>query len=308
MIPVWNEEGNVDLLYRRCLPVLERTGRSWEMLYIDDGSTDNTFPILKKLHEEDPRVRVIRMRRNFGQTAALGAGFDLVRGRYVITIDGDLQNDPEDIPAILEKMDEGYHVVSGWRQNRKENIIKRRIPSIVANRMISWLSGVRLHDYGCTLKGYERRVVRQLHPYAEMHRFLPALASLSGARYTEVPVRDHPRHSGTSKYGLSRVGKVFIDMITLRMILQFSTKPRYWFGAISFPFGLTGLILGVITVYHYWFDPASPSMVVLPGATFLSFYLWFYLFSLGWIAELVSSSGTFRHGYIVENGGEPNHE
>ncbi len=305
VIPVYNEVGNVRLLYERCLPVLERLGLCWEILFVDDGSSDGTFAVLRGIHGEDRRVRVIRLRRNFGQTVALAAGFDHTRGRRVITLDGDLQNDPEDIPAILEKMDEGYQVVSGWRKDRKESFLKRRLPSIAANRLISWLSGVHLHDYGCTLKGYEKEVVQRLHIYAEMHRFLPALASLTGARTTEIPVRDHPRHSGRSKYGLSRIGKVFVDLIALEMILHFSTKPRYWFSYISLPFGLLGTGVGAWAIYWYIHKPFDDPAIVLPGTTFLLFFLWFYLISLGWFAELVSSTGSYRpsRALRIDNGG-----
>lgn len=297
VIPVYNEEGNVRPLYERIAPALERIGREWEIIYVDDGSSDRTFSILETIHAGDPRVRIIRMRRNFGQTAALASGFDYSRGKYVITMDGDLQNDPDDIPAIVEKMDQGYQVVSGWRKDRNEKFLTRRFPSWVANRMISLLSGVHVHDYGCTLKGYDSHVVANLHPYGEMHRFLPALASLSGASYTEIAVLDHPRLSGVSKYGLSRVGKVFLDLVTLMMILHFSTKPRYWFGYLSFPFFGLGIITTIVALQWYSGAPDIETFVVLPGSAFLLFYGGFFLFSLGWISELITNVGTFRYGH-----------
>lgn len=300
VIPLWNEEGNVELLCKRCRGALEKLGRSFEIILVDDGSTDGTWPLLTAERARESRIHLIRMRTNFGQTAALAAGFDHALGKYVITMDGDLQNDPDDIGAIVCKMDEGFQVVSGWRQDRKENFLKRRLPSMTANRMISWLSGVTLHDYGCTLKGYSSDVVNHLHPYAEMHRFLPALASLAGARYTEIPVRDHPRHSGSSKYGLSRVGKVFLDMLAIKLLLHFSTKPRYWFGYLSIPCGLLGLLFTVASLFALASPPPEGGQVVLPGVAFLFFYLGFYLFTIGWIAELISAYGTFRFGHITE--------
>lgn len=301
VIPLWNEEGNVELLCERCAEALDRLGRTWEMILVDDGSTDGTWPLLRAAREREGRIRLIRMRTNFGQTAALAAGFDHARGSYVVTMDGDLQNDPGDIGAVVEKMDEGYQVVSGWRRNRKENFFKRRLPSMTANRMLSFLSGVSLHDYGCTLKGYSSEVAGHLHPYAEMHRFLPALASLAGARYTEIPVRDHPRHSGSSKYGISRVGKVFLDMLALKLLLHFSTKPRYWFGYLSIPCAILGIFFAAASLVVLAAPSPGEGQVVFPGAAFLFFYLGFYLFTIGWIAELISAAGTFRYGHFTES-------
>jgi len=299
VIPVYNEEGNVRLLWERSVPVLDRLGVSWEMIFVDDGSTDGTFAELGRLHSEDRRVRVTRLRTNFGQTVALAAGFDRCRGARVVTLDGDLQNDPADIPAILAKMDEGYSVVSGWRQKRKEPFLRRRLPSIIANWMISRLSGVYLHDYGCTLKGYDREVIRRLHIYGEMHRFLPALASLAGATAAEVPVRDHPRRWGRSKYGLSRVGKVLADLVALQMILRFSSRPRYWFAYLALPFALLGGIMAVWAIYGYVRGAAGGLPIVLPGATFLLFFLWIYLVSLGWFTEIVALTGEGGRGRLL---------
>ncbi|MBN1826804.1 MAG: glycosyltransferase family 2 protein [Candidatus Eisenbacteria bacterium] len=299
VIPVYDEEGNVRLLHERTRPVLDGLGLSWEILFVDDGSRDGTFDRLREIRERDRRVRVVRLRRNFGQTAALAAGFQHARGDRVVTMDGDLQNDPRDIPAILAKMDEGFQVVSGWRKSRKEPFLTRRLPSITANALISRLSGVPLHDYGCTLKGYEREVAQRLHIYAEMHRFLPALASLTGARAAEVPVRDHPRHSGVSKYGLGRVGRVMADLVALQMILHFASRPRYWFSYLAFPFALAGTVIGLWAAYWYINQPAGQPPIVLPGTTFLLFFAWFYLLSLGWFAEIVTATGNYRQGSML---------
>jgi glycosyltransferase involved in cell wall biosynthesis len=291
LVPVFNEEGNVRLLYERALPVLESLGVPWEIVFVDDGSRDETFPRLRALHEEDRRVRVVRLRRNFGQTAAMAAGFQHVRGERIVTLDGDLQNDPADIPLLLAKMDEGYEVVSGWRKNRKEPFLERRLPSLVANRLIARLSGVQVHDFGCTLKAYDRRVIERIPVYAETHRFLPAFAPLAGARAAEVVVRHHPRHSGRSKYGLSRVGKVVVDLFALRAILRFSTRPRHGFAGLALPFGVLGLFFAAWTGYLYVRLPSWGAWIVLPGVTFLLFFLWFSLLSFGWFAELVVATG-----------------
>ncbi|MFH1681169.1 MAG: glycosyltransferase family 2 protein [Candidatus Eisenbacteria bacterium] len=291
LVPVYNEEANVRPLHSLALPVLEGLGLSWEILFVDDGSSDGTGEALAEIRRGDPRVRVVRLRRNFGQTTALAAGFDHALGRRVVTMDGDLQNDPRDIPVLLRKMDEGYEVVSGWRRDRKEPFLTRRLPSAAANRLIASLSGVPIHDFGCTMKAYERSVFERLPLYAETHRFLPALASLTGARTAEVVVRHHARRAGRSKYGLSRIGKVLIDLLALQMILHFSTRPRRWFGALALPFALLGIACGMWTAIAYIERPAGAPMIVLPGATFLLFFLSFFLLSLGWFAELVAATG-----------------
>lgn len=291
LVPVYNEKENVGALHAETVPVLDRLGLTWEMVFVDDGSIDGTHEALAAIRREDARVRVVRLRRNFGQTTALAAGFDYARGDRVVTLDGDLQNDPRDIPLLLEKMNEGYEVVSGWRRDRKEPFLTRRFPSAAANRLIAYLSGVPIHDFGCTLKAYDRSVFERLPLYAETHRFLPALASLSGARMTETVVRHHPRRSGRSKYGLSRVGKVLVDLLALQMILHFSTRPRRWFGALALPFAVSGTVCGAWAAAAYLAEPEGPPAIVLPGATFLLFFLSFFLLSLGWFAELVAATG-----------------
>jgi glycosyltransferase involved in cell wall biosynthesis len=291
LVPVYNEEGSVRLLVERMMPVLEGLGMTWEVVFVDDGSTDATFARLAEVHAREPRVRVVRLRRNFGQTAALAAGFARVKGRRIVTLDGDLQNDPADIPLLLARMEEGYDIVSGWRRNRQESFWRRTLPSRTANWLIARVSGVSLHDFGCTLRAYDRTVVDGLPLYSEMHRFLPALASLTGARSTEVVVSHHARHAGRSKYGLSRVFRVFVDLLTLQMILRFSTRPREWFGHLAMPFGLLGVLVGLWATYWYVREPYPIPVIVVPGATFLLFYLWFSLLSFGWFAELLAGIG-----------------
>lgn len=243
VIPIFNEKKSVRLLYSQLKNTLDDLGKSYEIIFIDDGSIDNSLSILKDIQGQDRSVRIIQFRRNFGQTAALSAGFDHSRGEIVITLDADLQNDPQDIPKLLAKVEEGFDIVSGWRKERKDTLLSRRIPSIFANRLISWLTGVKLHDYGCTLKAYKKEVVKNLNLYGEMHRFIPALASWSGISIAEVPVSHHYRRHGRSKYGLTRVVRVILDMITVKFLLSFSTKPIQIFGL----WGILSLFLGAIS-------------------------------------------------------------
>jgi glycosyltransferase involved in cell wall biosynthesis len=233
VVPVFNEEENVRELYDRMAGVL--TGAA-EFIFVDDGSRDRTYERLQEVAAKDNRVLLIRFRRNFGQTAALSAGIDHARGAIIVPMDGDLQNDPKDIPRLLAKLDEGYDVVSGWRIDRKDPL-HRRLPSQVANRMISWISGVRLHDYGCSLKAYRRSVLQDVRLYGEMHRFVPIYASWQGARVAELPVDHHPRTRGKSNYGIERTLKVVLDLIVVKFLSSYATKPIYVFGG----FGLISL-------------------------------------------------------------------
>lgn len=239
VVPVYNEQDNVRTLYERLTSVL---ADDVEFIFIDDGSTDETAKALYAIAAADARVRVIRLRRNFGQTAALSAGIDHARGRIIVPMDGDLQNDPVDIPRLLAKIDEGYDVVSGWRKDRQDNL-KRRLPSVIANKLISWISGVHLHDYGCSLKAYRREVLADVRLYGEMHRFVPIYASWQGARVTELPVTHHARVHGKSKYGLERTVKVVLDMVVVKFLANYSTKPIYVFGG----FGLFALFMSFAT-------------------------------------------------------------
>ncbi len=243
VIPVRNESPNIKLLYDELTTTLVRSGRSYEIIVIDDGSTDDTFEQLASLQSRDPHLRVIRFRRNFGQTAAFAAGFSFARGRLVITADGDRQNDPADIPRMVAEIDHGYDIVCGWRKDRKDRFITRRIPSLLANKLISWATGVELHDYGCSLKVFRAEVVKPLRLYGEMHRFLPAIASEMGVRIQEVVVNHRPRTAGTSKYGLSRTIRVVLDLLTVKFLLSYSTKPLQIFGLIGLGAGALGLVI-----------------------------------------------------------------
>ena len=244
VVPLYNEEQSVDPLHEQLAKVLDELGRSYEIVYVDDGSRDATPQRLEEIAHRYPHVRVVRFRRNFGQTAALQAGIDASRGRLLVFLDGDLQNDPTDIPRLLAKLDEGFDVVSGWRNDRHDTL-SRRLPSRIANALISWVTGVHLHDYGCTLKAYRREVLTPVRLYGEMHRFIPAYASWAGAEIVEVPVTHHPRRYGTSKYGITRTARVLLDLMTVKMLGSYSTKPIYFFGFLGFFFWFLGFLAGV---------------------------------------------------------------
>lgn len=232
-IPICNEAGNIKPLYEKVRNAMEKLGKPWELILVNDGSTDGSDELLDELASMDRRVKVVHFRRNFGQTAAMMAGFDFARGEIVIPMDGDLQNDPEDIPLLLDKLDEGFDVVSGWRKDRQDNAIRRNMPSIIANRLISLVSGVQLHDFGCSLKAYRREVLDGVRLYGEMHRFLPIYAKWHGAEIAEVVVRHYARSEGSSKYGLERVLKVLADLVTVKFLDRFQQKPMYLFGGVG---------------------------------------------------------------------------
>jgi glycosyltransferase involved in cell wall biosynthesis len=244
VIPIHNEAPNLEPLVRELTTTLEQAGRTFEILLIDDGSRDESFEILRRLQSADPRLRIIQFRRNFGQTAAFAAGFAAARGRLIVTSDGDLQNDPRDIAALVERLEsEQLDIICGWRKDRKDAFINRRLPSMLANRLISWATGVRLNDYGCSLKVFRSEVVKPLRLYGEMHRFLPALASEMGVRIGEQPVHHRARVHGKSKYGISRTIRVILDLMTVKFLLSYSTRPLQMFGLIGGIMGVAGLLL-----------------------------------------------------------------
>jgi glycosyltransferase involved in cell wall biosynthesis len=244
VIPLYNEEENVRELYGSLKPVMDSLRDEYEIIFIDDGSTDNTLSLLQEIKAVDDGVIVLSLRRNFGQTAAFAAGFDYSRGDIIVTMDGDLQNDPKDIPKLLELMKDN-DLVSGWRKVRKDPFLSRRLPSILANSLISKVTGVNLHDYGCSLKAYRRDVIKNLKLYGEMHRFIPAVASWYGVRIAEVETTHHPRLRGKSKYGISRTMKVVLDLITVKFLQSFSTKPLQFFGPIGLLSGATGFFISL---------------------------------------------------------------
>jgi glycosyltransferase involved in cell wall biosynthesis len=240
VVPFHNEEENVTVLYARLKQVMEQVGESFEMVLVDDGSKDRTYKLLEEIAAVDSRVLVVKLRRNFGQTSALSAGFDHASGEFILAMDGDLQHDPNDIPAFIQKLDEGYDVVSGWRKDRIDNFIMRRIPSSCANWLMAKLSGVDIHDFGTTFKAYRREVIHNIPLYGEMHRFIPALASWYGASICEIPIRNINRESGKSHYGIGRTFRVFFDLMTVRFLLKYMSRPLHFFGG----FGLLGIIGG----------------------------------------------------------------
>jgi len=247
-VPVLNEQDNIKPLHQQITQALADK-YDYEIIFVDDGSTDNSFTVLTELQTADAKVRVIRFRKNFGQTAALSAAFDHARGEIIVAIDADLQNDPADIPEMVAKLGEGFDVVSGWRKKRHDKAITRLLPSMIANRLIAGITGVKLHDFGCTLKAYRREVLAETKLYGEMHRFIPALASWCGARITEMVVNHRPRTAGAAKYGLGRTFKVMLDLITVKFLGSFSTKPIYIFGGLGGLCALGAVVSGLIVLY-----------------------------------------------------------
>ncbi len=243
VIPAYNEEENIPILYEKLRSVLEGLGREYEVIFVDDGSTDGTWERLKEIAQRDKKVKLIRFRRNYGQTAAMYAGFQHAKGEVIITMDADLQNDPEDIPRLLQELDKGYDIVSGWRKDRKDPFLSRRLPSMIANWVISKATGVELHDYGCTLKAYRADIIKRLELYGDMHRFLPALTKRLGAKITELPVKHHPRIYGRSKYGIGRTIRVILDIFLVKFLNEYINKPMYVFGTAGFLLLSLGLAL-----------------------------------------------------------------
>jgi glycosyltransferase involved in cell wall biosynthesis len=288
VIPVYNEEGNLPLLFEAIYKTMSLLNRSWEVILVDDGSGDGSLPVLERYARNDPlHIRLISFRRNFGQTAAIAAGLDYAQGEIIVLLDADLQNDPADIPMMLAKLDEGYDLVSGWRINRKDNAITRNLPSMLANRLISRVTGVHLHDYGCTLKAYRRDVLVGFRLYGEMHRFIPVYASSVGAKITEMPVNHHPRKFGKTKYGLERTVKVILDLFTVKFLVAFSSKPIYLFG------GTGGLLMAIgVFIMLYLFVRRLFFLISVTGSPLFQvsamfFTLGFQSLLMGLIAELL---------------------
>ena len=288
VVPVYNEEENIPLLYDAIRRALDPLGQEWEVIFVDDGSRDGSLSALQTLAKTDhQRVRVVVFRRNFGQTAAISAGIDYATGDIIVLLDADLQNDPADIPMLLAKLDEGYDLVSGWRKHRKDNSLTRTLPSMMANGLISWVTGVHLHDYGCTLKAYHRAALAGFRLYGEMHRFIPVFAHSIGARITEIPVNHHPRRFGVAKYGLERTMKVLLDLFTVKFLLSYSNKPIYLFGGtgLLLMFGSTALL--VYLFVRRWLENVGVlgSPLFQLAVTFL--IMGFQSILMGLIAELL---------------------
>lgn len=289
VIPIHNEEPAILPLYDRLTTVLERLRHSYEIIFVDDASTDRSFDLLANLVETDPHLRVVRLRRNFGQTPALAAGFDEASGDIIISLDGDLQHDPGDIPRLLEKIDQGYDIASGWRKERVDNAMTRKIPSRIANWMMRKASGVDLHDFGTTFKAYRSEVLKDINLYGELHRFIPALASQYGARIAEVPIKNIPRPNGESHYGLNRTFRVFFDILTIQFLLRYLTRPMHFFGK----WGLTGIGLGTIVLFYMLVDKLFGHDIIAEHGPLLvaGALLWLaglMMFSTGLIGELLT--------------------
>jgi glycosyltransferase involved in cell wall biosynthesis len=304
VIPVYNEEDNIELLYEKLLIALSELGKSWEAVFIDDGSTDRSFDELEALALQDSRIKVVQFVKNFGQTAALAAGIDHSSGDIIIPMDADLQNDPADIKLLLAKMDEGYDVVSGWRKNRQDAFLSRLIPSWIANKIISTISGVRLHDYGCSLKAYRRGVIKNIRLYGEMHRFVPIYASWQGAKVAEIPVNHFARQFGVSKYGLSRTFKVVLDLITVKFMSSYFTKPIYVFGTAGIgALAVSAFAFIWMVVLKYFYDTTFIE-TPLPVLSAMFFMVGIQFILMGLLAEILMRTYHESQGkriYEVEN-------
>jgi glycosyltransferase involved in cell wall biosynthesis len=289
-LPVYNEEPNLQPLHVKLDEALKALGHTAEIIYVDDGSSDGGLNVLREIARLDDRVRVVALKRNYGQTAAMAAGIDAAQGDVLIPMDADLQNDPADIIRLLDKMAEGYDVVSGWRKNRQDTLITRKIPSMIANRLISWIGGVPLHDYGCSLKAYRRESLEDVKLYGEMHRFIPIYAAWAGARVTEIPVTHHPRTMGQSKYGLSRTIKVIFDLITIKFMASYQTKPLYlfgWAGLLTFGVSLLSALLACLMKFADWPHHADFIQTPLPVMAMVMLVLGIQLFLMGLLAEML---------------------
>jgi glycosyltransferase involved in cell wall biosynthesis len=288
VIPVYNEEDNVAEGFKEVSQVLSSMNRPYEIIYVDDGSRDRTVARLLECGGNDPHLQLVQLRRNFGQTAAMAAGFDHTQYEIVVALDGDLQNDPAEIPQMVAKLDEGFDLVAGWRKARKDKFISRKLPSMLANRLISWATGVRLHDYGCTLKVMTGEIARGLRLYGEMHRFIPALANEMGAKIVEVPVNHRERKYGTSKYGISRTIRVVLDLITVKFLLGYSKRPIHLFGLVGVSSALAGVAILAGMTYQRFFEhqPMGNRPLLTLGVMMVIIGLQFLVFGL--LAEVLA--------------------
>ncbi|HRO25859.1 MAG TPA: glycosyltransferase family 2 protein [Luteimonas sp.] len=307
-IPIFNEEDNIQLLYKSTRDALEQIGHAWELILVNDGSRDQSAERLDAIAANDPRVRIIHLGRNFGQTAALMAGLDHARGEVIIPMDGDLQNDPVDIGKLLAKLEEGYDVVSGWRKDRKDAAIKRNLPSRIANSLISRVSGVHLHDYGCSLKAYRRKTLDGVKLYGEMHRFVPIYAAWNGARVTEIEVSHHPRIHGESKYGLERIVKVVLDLLVVKFLFKYASKPIYLFGGFGFINFVVATLAFAWALWLKFFENVSLIQTPLAMLTVMLFAIGILSILMGLLAEMLNrtyhesqAKPVYRIGRIVQS-------
>jgi len=287
VIPTYNERKSIDHLYNKLDKTLSKLNKNYEVIFIEDGSIDGTYDELLKIHQKNSLYKIIKFRRNFGQTAAMSAGFDYSRGDIIITLDADLQNDPADIPKIIDKLKKGYDIVSGWRKDRKDKALSRKFPSIIANKIISKLTGVHLHDYGCTLKAYRKEVIKNLELYGEMHRYIPAVASWMGVKVAEIPVSHHSRKFGKSKYGISRTIRVILDIITIKFLLSYSQRPIQIFGLIGlFTFMIGFIVTAYLIIMRVFFNQGLADRPLFILSIFMVF-IGIQLITIGLLAELI---------------------
>jgi len=302
VIPLYNEEENARLLHEKTREALDALGKEYEIIFIDDGSKDRTFEILKQLHNENPRVKIIKFRGNFGQSAAMAAGFDAAKGEYVFAMDGDLQNDPADIPRLLEKLEQGYDVVSGWRKNRKDKLIIRKVPSRIANKLICKVTGVTLHDTGCSLKVFRSEIIKRINLYGELHRFIPALSKIEGARITEMEVAHHPRKFGKSKYNITRTFRVIVDLMAMNLFIRYLKTPLRFFGKLGTWFLLSGFVSILWILYRvYLFDKPLTDVNILLTSVFIFMATGIQFFVWGLLADLIVRTGKRKSIYLTES-------
>jgi hypothetical protein len=304
VVPVYNEQDNVEPLYQRVGEALHFLDPRFELIFVDDGSSDSTVDVARSIQLRDSRVRVIQLRSNFGQTAAMRAGIRYAEGRVIVTMDGDLQNDPADIPKLLQKLDEGYDLVVGWRRDRKDPFLSRTLPSRVANWLIGKITGIHVHDNGCSLKAYRGSLIKRVPLYSEMHRFIPALSATAGASIAEVVVRHHPRQYGQSKYGLSRIGKVLLDVVAVRTVMRCTDRPMDWFCGLSLPFLLLTIVSAVASAHSWTGGSTADFRWILPVTTILFAFVTLHMVFVGLLSELiirarggrdVGANGRIRH-------------
>jgi len=290
VVPLYNEQDSIELLYSTITDAISNTIPDFEIIFVDDGSHDNTFHLAKQLAASDTKLRVLKLRRNYGQTPAMAAGIDHAGGDIIVTMDGDLQNDPRDIPELVNKINEGFDIVVGWRFNRKDKLISRKIPSKIANWLIGKVTGIPIKDNGCSLKAYRANIIKNVPLYNEMHRFIPAMASIAGPRLAEVRVRHHARQFGESKYGLTRIYKVLFDLMTVKMVVSFASRPLYWFSILSLPFLIISMIIitGSVVTAVLGGDVSIP----IAGSGLIFFTLATFLIVGGAIGELIHKTGT----------------
>jgi glycosyltransferase involved in cell wall biosynthesis len=287
VIPLYNEEENIEILYREIIAAVDGKYSDFEIIFSNDGSSDGSLERLKKLHQTDKRVKIINFRKNFGQSAAISAGFNHCKGDVVVTLDGDLQNDPADIPAVVDKLNEGYDIVNGWRKKRKDKMLTKKIPSFFGNKLISFITRVKLHDYGCSLRAFKKDVAKSLKLYGEMHRYIPAIASRIGIKSVEIPVNHRERRHGKSQYGLGRTIRVILDLITIKYLLTYSHRPLQIFGGVGLFMMGTGFISGLYITYTKYFLNQSADRPLL-FLTVLLIFLGFQVITLGLVAEMLS--------------------